>query len=229
MYTLGQSRLRGNSMLLVQCDFDDTISVGNVSIAIREAFGPGEWRRMDEEYHAGKYSVEESNIRQFALVPATAKDIEDFVFSEVVVRDGFADFVEYCRSEGVRLVVVSSGLDLYIDPTLRRIGLDHLEVHSGQARVNGTGIRVEYADPSGSVIVRGFKESFLRDFKRSGNTVAYIGDGLSDIVPAGEADFVIARSTLRGHLKAEGIPFYSFETFNDVRGHVEGIRQLIES
>ena len=31
-------------MLLVQCDFDDTITVGNVSVLIREAFADDDWR-----------------------------------------------------------------------------------------------------------------------------------------------------------------------------------------
>ena len=34
-------------LLLVQCDFDDTITVGNVSVAIREALAPEEWRSME--------------------------------------------------------------------------------------------------------------------------------------------------------------------------------------
>ena len=73
-------------MLLVQCDFDDTITVGNVSEAIREAFAPDGWRAMEEEYLAGKYSVEESNIRQFAPVRARKEDIEDFVLGARGVR-----------------------------------------------------------------------------------------------------------------------------------------------
>ena len=214
-------------MLLVQCDFDDTITVGNVSTAIRTAFGPDELRKMDQEYLDGLYSVEESNIRQFHLVPANRKEIEDFVLAEVVVREGFVEFVDYCRRVGMKLVVVSSGLDLYIDPTLKRLGLDHLEVHSAAAEVSPAGIRVGYTDPSGRAVTQGFKESFLREFKRSGYTVIYIGDGLSDIVPASEADFVLARGRLEEHFMANSIPYHGYRTFEDVRRRVEEIRRLI--
>ena len=212
---------------MVQCDFDDTISIGNVSTAIREVFGPEGWEQMEEEYLSGKCSVEESNIRQFALVHASKTDIEDFVLGDVVIRYAFDQFVDYCNGEGVRLVVVSSGLDLYIHPALEQFGLDHLEVHSGKASVDQDGIHVEYRDPTGAVITQGFKESYLRHFQSEGNTVIYIGDGRSDIVPAAEADFVIARSTLESHLKANDLPHYSFDTFDDVGKHVEEIRQRV--
>lgn len=216
------------SVLIVQCDFDDTITVGNVSAAIREAFGPRDWAAMEEEYLSGKYSVEESNIRQFALVKAAKEDIEDFVLGEVVIRYAFDEFVEYCLGEGIRLVIVSSGLDLYIKPTLRQLGLDHVEAYSGMARVTPDGVIVEYVGPSGAAMTRGFKESYLRHLKRAGDTVVYVGDGLSDIVPAKEADFVVARSTLARHFQASSLPCLSFETFNDVGKHVEAIRQQLK-
>ena len=215
-------------MLLVQCDFDDTITIGNVSALIRTAFAPDEWREMEDEYHAGLYSVEESNIRQFALVRAARTEIEDYVRTHVIVRDGFEEFVRYCRREGIRLAVVSSGLDLYIRPTMQRLGLERLKVSSGKAHVNRSGIQVEYTGPSGKSLRRAFKESFLRHFKTSGYTVIYIGDGLSDIVPATEADFVIARSDLEHHFRDNALPCYTFRTFKDVVGHVEEIRRQTE-
>ena len=49
-------------MLTVQCDFDDTITDGNVSTAIREAFAPDGWTSMEEDYGAGKYSVACSSV-----------------------------------------------------------------------------------------------------------------------------------------------------------------------
>lgn len=217
-------------MLTVQCDFDDTITEGNVSTAIREVFAPDGWTSMEDEYEAGKYSVEESNIRQFALVKADEKEIEDFILGVVVVRYDFDQFVNYCHGEGIRLVIVSSGLDLYIKPTMELLGFDHLEMHSGKAQVTGSdGIKVEYTDPSGANLTRGFKESYLRHFKGQGDTVIYVGDGLSDIAPAREADFVIARSTLEEHFKENGLPYSSFNTFADVAKRVIEINQQLNT
>ncbi len=217
--------LRGAKLvLMVQCDFDGTITDGIVSELIREDFGPPELRAMEEEYVAGKLSVEESNIRQFALVCAGSEEIEDLVLGGVVVRYAFDEFVDYCRGEGIRFAVVSSGLDLYINPILGQMGLDDLEVHSAVTDVSPNGIRVEYSDPAGCLISRGFKLSYLRHFKEQGHTVVYLGDGLSDIEPAQEADFVIARDSLEAYFRENDLPHFSFENFQDVAAHVEQIR-----
>ena len=211
-------------MLLVQCDFDDTISIGNVSVALREAFCPDGWRAIEREYHDGKHSVEESNILQYALMRVTSAEIERFVESHVAVRDGFADFAQWCRANSV-LLVVSSGLELYVRPTMRRLGLNNIEVHAGLGRVSPSGILVEYFDPRGRPLTRGYKESYLREFKRLGHRVVYVGDGLSDIVPSTEADVTIARSTLAARLAADEVPHRTFETFDDVRAEVESVRR----
>ena len=213
-------------MLLVQCDFDDTITVGNVSTAIHELFGPDDWVQMEKEYHDGKFTVEESNIRQYGLIRATRQDIEDFVVGEVVLRFAFDEFVDHCHGEGIKLVVVSSGLDLYIKPALETMGFEDLDVYSGSAQVTDEGIVVSYVDPDGQPITQGFKESYLRHFQSQGNTVVYVGDGLSDQVAAKEADFVIARSSLADYLEANDVPHYTFETFSDVGKHVQEIMEM---
>ena len=56
-------------MLIVQCDFDDTITIGNVSTAIRTAFlTDNKWRQVEEKYLSGECSVEESNREQFSMM-----------------------------------------------------------------------------------------------------------------------------------------------------------------
>ena len=213
--------------ILVQCDFDDTVTENNVSTLIRRAFAPDEWVRMEEEYVSGKYSVEESNIRQFPLVRADRRLIEELVRRDAGVRPGFEAFVEYCRREGIRPVIVSSGLDLYIHPVLGQLGLDGIEVYSAAAEVTADGVQVEYTGPTGARITRGFKESYVTHFRGQGNLVIYVGDGRSDIEPASRADFVIARSTLEEHLRRRKLPYYSFRDFTDVHKHVAAISRRL--
>lgn len=214
-------------MLLIQCDFDDTISVGNISKAIRNALAPDGWNQIEEEYLAGKHTVEESNIRQFKMVKTTEQKTREFVESTVVVREGFSEFVHHCLRHQVLPVVVSSGLDLYVRPTLEKLGLGTIESHSATTTITESGIEIEYYSPSGTIITRGFKESFLTQFIKLGHTVIYIGDGLSDKIPATQSDFVIARSTLASYLKEKKHPHYTFENFYDVRTHVDEIRHSI--
>ena len=144
-------------MYTIQCDFDDTITVNNVSEELRKTYASEEWRGIEDGYKAGQFSVEESNRRQFALIQATEERIEQYVIQTTVVRPGFSAFVKYCQGEGIQLAVVSSGVDLYIDPILRDLGLGDLERYSGTGRVSNHGVTVRYADPFGAPLEGGLQ------------------------------------------------------------------------
>ena len=140
-----------------QCDFDDTITVNNVSEELRKTYASEEWHGIEGGYKAGQFSVEESSRRQFVLIQATEDQIERHVIRTTIVRPGFSAFVKYCQGEGIQLAVVSSGVDLYIDPILRDLGLGDLERYSGTGRVSDHGVTVRYADPFEAPLEEGFK------------------------------------------------------------------------
>ena len=211
--------------ILVMCAFDDTITVGAVNEVIMDEFCTADWRTLEKEYLEGPCSVEEASVRLYALSFATKHEIEQLVLGGVVIRYAFDEFVDYCQGEGIGLAIVSIGLDLYIDPILRQLGLQALDAFCGRAEIRPDTISVSYSDPSGASITSGFKESYVRHFRSLGHTVVYVGAGLSDVSPAIAADFAIARSTLRDVLADRGVAHRTFETFGEVGSHIEEIRR----
>jgi len=201
----------------VQCDFDDTIIIGNLSTALRNAFALEGWQDIEAQYAASQLTVEESNRRQFALVKASKEELQEYASQMVIVRPGFQEFADYCRRVGIGFTIVSSGLDLYIEPVLEKLNLLDLEMYSGHGRVTDDGIAVAYTDPWGVDCQEGFKLACLRYLRQRGQPIIYIGDGLSDIAPAIEADYIIARDSLREHFRRTSLHHFSFETFHDVR------------
>ncbi len=210
-------------MLTVQCDFDETIATSNVSHLLLQAFAGEGWQCAQALYDANRISVEESNRRQFALLSADGAAIEDFVLANVEVRPGFSQFVRYCFDSGIHFTVVSNGIDLYVLPVMRSLGLSDIEVRCARSQITPGGVVLSYPDPSGSDCVQGFKISWLRWHKSQRRSVVYIGDGKSDIPAASEADYVIARSTLYSHFQSSGLACFEFEDFRDVRNAVERI------
>ena len=204
-------------MIVVQMDFDNTISVGNVSIELRNEFAPAIWREMEKEYTLGKFSVEESNVRQYALIPFEQSQIQSFVLANCYLKDGFSEFVETCYSLGAIPVIVSSGLDFYIVPLIEREGLKNLQIISAKGSFHKSGIEVNYFGPNGKQISKGFKEAYLRDFKAAGHTVIYFGDNESDFVAASEADFVFACDSLVEYCKLNSIPHKEFRDYFDAQ------------
>ena len=199
--------------MIVQCDFDGTVIRNNLSIVLRERFAPADWKKAEADYRAGLMTVEQSNILQFALVKETEEKLREYVRQHIEVRPGFAEFVDYCRESDVPLVIVSSGLDLYIELVLAEIGLSDLELHCGKTVVRYDGITVSYFAPEGSVIDAGFKEKYLNWLKQRDGEVVYLGDGLSDMVAARHAAHIFATGNVRGLLASEAMDHYLFTDF----------------
>ncbi|MCH7801910.1 MAG: MtnX-like HAD-IB family phosphatase [Chloroflexi bacterium] len=211
-------------MLIVQCDFDGTITMSNLGTAIKELFGPDNWLELEAEYESGKLTAEQNTIRHFSLIDATQDDIVEFVKGEVVVRFSFDEFVAHCEGIGVRLAVVSGGIHAYVDPILEMLVFQDIEVHAADAEFTSDGIEVTYTGPDGENLEADFKETWTRHFKAEGHTVVYVGDGRSDLEAAKRADHVIARAGLAEEMERLGLPFHPFDTFEDVGERVEEIR-----
>ena len=201
---------------IIQCDFDGTIVTNNISLLLRERFAHKRWRAIESEYVAGKISVEESNRRQFRLIRESEEVLGTFARQHAVVRPGFEDFVRYCQSSGARLVLVSSGLDFYIESALTSLSLPRIEVLCARTVFQPDGVLVEYFDPGGAPVRDGFKLRCLKSLRKQGSPIVYIGDGLSDVEPARNADCVFATGSLRGLLSAASIHCYHFSSFEQI-------------
>jgi len=202
--------------MIIQCDFDGTITRNNLGILLRENFARGDWQKIDSDYLRGHLTVEQSNKLQFALIKEPKERLQEFVRRHIEVRPGFVDFVSYCRESAIPFVIVSSGLDFYIKPVLAQIGMPDLELYCGQTSFNGDGINVSYCDPEGNIINEGFKKEYLTWLKKRGKNIIYIGDGLSDLDAARQADHVFATGHLLGLLSSESIVCSGFSDFCDL-------------
>ncbi len=202
--------------MIVQCDFDGTVTVNNLSLLLRERFAIGDWRKIESDYLRGELSVEQSNMRQYALIKEPRERLQEFARENVEVRPGFIQFVEHCRAAGVGLVIVSSGLDFYIEAALDQLGISDLELHCAGTSFSQDGIVVSYLDPEGKAVDEGFKKSWLAWLKGRGGSVIYIGDGLSDLEAACAADYVFAIGHLPRLLSASSIAHRTFSDFHDI-------------
>ena len=202
--------------MIIQCDFDGTITRNNLSILIREHFAHGDWLKIEKDYIHGYLTVEQSNKLQYALIKEPKEKLQEFVRQHIEVRPGFPEFVKYCQDKGIQLIIVSSGLDFYIETVLIQIGMRNLELHCGQTSFGKDGIAVSYYDPEGNVINEGFKKKYLTMFKKRDNNVIYIGDGLSDLEAARSADHVFATGHLLRLLSTNSIAYNTFSDFYDL-------------
>ena len=210
--------------MIIQCDFDGTIATNNVSLLLREEFATGDWRKIDADYMQGKLTVEVSNQRQFILLKEPRDKLVAFARKHTEVKAGFLEFVQYCWNNDIGFVIVSSGLDFYIQAVLEKIGAPDLELHCARTTFGQDGITVTYISPDGNTVEKGFKKQYLDWLKQRSDTIAYIGDGLSDLEPAGAADYVFATGSLPALLEVNSISHHTFSDFHDILQQIRRIQ-----
>ncbi len=208
---------------LVQSDFDGTITEQDASFFLLDAFAQGDWRRLFREYKEHRISVGEFNTRAFAMVKGDKHRLLESLQGNVKVRAGFHELVSYCLEKGLRLVIVSNGLDFYIRAVLKDVGLGDLEVHAAEASFHPAGMKVRYMGPDGKTVNDGFKEAYIESFLRLEYRVIYIGNGDSDIAPAKHAHRVFATGDLLAYSKENNLNCRPFKDFRDV---VEDLLQM---
>jgi len=211
---------------LVQCDFDGTITEDDASFLLLDTFAQGDWRRLLRDYKKHRISVGQFNTRAFALVKADKLSLLEAIKGKVSppraqarrikIRPGLHELVAYCSRRNFRFVIVSNGLDFYINAILKEIDLENIEVHAAQTQFHPEGIEVQYIGPDGNQLDDGLKEAYIKLFLKQGYRVVYVGNGDSDILPAKYAHHILARGELLAYCNRNGIGHKPFTKLSEV-------------
>ncbi len=203
---------------IVQCDFDGTITEKDASFLLLDAFADGNWRQVLEEYIEGKITVGAFNTRAFAMIKADKKTLLDFMFKsgQIKIRPGFQELLAYCSKNNWEFVIISNGLQFYIEAILQNAGINNIEVFAAQNRFKTDGVEVKYIGPDGNQLAGGFKEAYTELFLDRGYRVIYAGNGISDIYPARKAHHVFATGELLKGCRETNLNCTPFDDLNDI-------------
>lgn len=205
------------SCMLFIVDFDGTIAPTDTVDALLESFADPEWRRVEEQWIAGRINSRECMEAQLALVKADRPILEDFLQS-VVIDPFFPDFVRYV-STFADIAVVSDGLDYPIRCALQRFNIPPIPLYANRLEFRNRGLGISFPHGDGACAQRSgvCKCAAARalDAGRGLSTVL-IGDGRSDHCLARSANHVFARGSLRKFCEDESIAHTPFDSFDDV-------------
>jgi len=209
--------------MIIQSDFDGTITEEDVSFALLDAFAQGDWRELFQYYREHKIPVGEFNTRAFAMVKATRAELLKVAREKVRLRAGLHELAGYCRQQGFRFVIVSNGLDFYINAILKDAGLGDIEVHAARTQFDSGGLKVQYIGPDNTPMLRGFKDAYTKIFLRQDPRLVYVGNGPSDVPPAVHAHHVFARDGMLEGCREINLKCTPFNDLNDI---VRGLESL---
>lgn len=205
----------------IVCDFDGTALTADLGDQVATVLGdPAMFEASEARYRAGELSFGALLRDIFSPVRATRDEIAAFARARATFRPGFEAFVDRCRAGGAPFLVVSSGLDVYIEAVVSQLPPPlraHVEVRSNRAIPSPAGLTLEFHGSDCGFC--GFcKGDVVRELQARGHKVVALGDGSGDRHAAEAADHVFARagSSLARWCAERGLPHDTFTTFHEV-------------
>ena len=205
-----------NKKFVLQCDFDGTITEKDVSFFLLDRFATKKWRELLEDYRKGKISVGKLNTDAFFLIKEDERTLLQAMDGQVKIRSGFLEMVDYCRTKGIHIHIVSNGLDFYIREILNRLHLDDIPFFAAQTTFHPDGMQVVYKDPEGTPMDSGLKRYFVDSYLNSGYEIFYAGNGPSDLAPAKLCHRIFATGELISFCRKANVPCTAFNDFFEI-------------
>src|SRR5574341_1276857 len=110
--------------MLIFCDFDGTLAQNDVGDMLFKTFANWpECEKLVHQWLRGEISSRECLEREAATARLTGEQLDAFCGAQSITP-GFHEFAESCRQQNWPLIVLSDGLDYYIQRVLLRHGLD---------------------------------------------------------------------------------------------------------
>jgi 2-hydroxy-3-keto-5-methylthiopentenyl-1-phosphate phosphatase len=212
---------------VIYCDFDGTITEKDNIIAIMKEFAPREWEVIKDSILFQRITIKEGVGKLFALLSSSLKnDIVQFTLEHAVIRKGFKELLQLTKEEGIPFYVVSGGIDFFVQPLLEPFG-PFEQIYCNGADFSKEKIEILWPNACDSACDNGCgccKPSIIRKLKGDNEITIVIGDSITDLEAAKQADIVFAREFLADKCEQLGIRFQRYDTFYDC---IDSIKKLI--
>lgn len=210
------------SKIAILCDFDGTVAREDVGNLLFRTFSTnGDAMRVVDRWKRGEISSRECLEKEVALAVLAPDTLQSFV-RERKIDPYFKDFHDFTRKRGIEVVILSDGLDYYIERMLVRNGLGEIEFFSNRlcATNDGYAVKFPHYDKLECTDCGCCKTHHLLRYRERGYYIIYVGDGLSDRCPCESADLVFAKGDLLRHCQEKAIGYIEFRNFRDVEREV---------
>ncbi|KAK5629097.1 hypothetical protein RRF57_004812 [Xylaria bambusicola] len=233
----------GNKKRKVICfsDFDGTIFMQDTGHVLFDSHGCGAERReeLDEQIKTGKRSFRDVSEEMWGSLHVPFDDGFKVMEKTLEIDPDFQKFHQYCISNDIPFNVISAGLK----PVLRKV-LDTFLGEEESARINIVANDAEIAEDGSQwkpiwrhdtelghdkalSVQEARKQAELLCDNGTIPLIVFIGDGVSDLPAAQEADVLFARRGLRleEYCIEHNIAYTPFDTFADIQREIERICQ----
>ena len=214
-------------------DFDGTISQKDVIDQILMRFADDKWLEIEDEWTSGKIGSRECLQKQFALVKATAFELDEFI-DELELDEGFLDVIRFCDAANIKVHIVSDGFEYYIRRMLSKVisdaeTIDRIEIFANSLEsdgINGWKTDFPYFEKTCGDGCATCKPAVMRLKNPLKHPAIFVGDGFSDRFAAKNAEIVFAKKKLAEFCLQENLPHINYFNLTQV---AENLRDAFES
>ncbi len=203
-------------------DFDGTITIKDIGEEIFKKFGDKNIvdrviddllndrissRQCWEELCKSVEQIEEDHLKNF--------------IDELPVDSTFKNFIDFCKSNDLDVIVLSDGFDFYIERVFNKAGINGIKYYSNLLMINEGKLLAKYPYyDADSPISANCKKNHIINHSSDDDFTIYIGDGNSDKDAAQYCDFIFAKKDLARFCSMERISFSPFNDFVDVQNKI---------
>jgi 2-hydroxy-3-keto-5-methylthiopentenyl-1-phosphate phosphatase len=202
----------------VFCDFDGTITTRDTVDVLLSNLACPEWEEIEDLWERGLIGSRECMARQIPLIRGGWKAVRE-VLDGIELTPGVSEFVDWCRSNFIPVVVVSDGLDRVIEYLLKKNGIYADRVFSNHLieASNGAFSLQSSPRPRFSGCQSGVCKCQIAGQQAYETIKVIIGDGRSDFCWSKEANVLFAKGKLIDYCSSKRIAHNPFETFFELR------------
>ena len=204
--------------VVIYCDFDGTVTQGDVTDVLLSELADASWRLIEAEWEQGLIGSRECLARQIPLIRGGWNAIEACL-ARITLDLSFPPFVAWCHAQGVPVRIVSDGLDRVIEVLLARAGVRVDAVYANHLVESASGeLSLMFPYPSRqSACSAGLCKCDRLAQTTDAPLRIVIGDGRSDWCWAARADRVFAKSQLLAYCLTQGVPCTTFASFREIQ------------
>ncbi|CEN61257.1 Putative 2,3-diketo-5-methylthio-1-phosphopentane phosphatase [Aspergillus calidoustus] len=219
-------------------DFDGTIFMQDTGHVLFDNLGCGEARRkiLDEQIKSGERSFREVSEEMWDSLRVPFEDGFELLEKELEIDPGFREFHQFCVDNDIDFNVISAGLKPILSRVLNSFlgeEASRIEIVANEAEIKPDGSEWKpvwrHDTELGHDKALSVKEGrALAAEDLEGDEIPliiFIGDGVSDLAAAREADVLFARKGLRleEYCVENQIPYIGFDSFSDIKRDVQAI------
>ncbi|MFC1606432.1 haloacid dehalogenase-like hydrolase [Candidatus Latescibacterota bacterium] len=212
-------------------DFDGTATIEDIGDSIFETFldpellAQGFHDNVITEWKAGRMSSFECLTLECSNTYVTRTELDRHL-DGFDLTPGFVETVRYCADNKIPLMVLSDGLDYYIDYLLKKNDLGAVPFKSNHIFFDNGSLGVEFPHQEhGCGRCGNCKRWHMEANTADGETVVYVGDGYSDRYAIRNADVIFARGDLVEYCLKNDIKHRKYSTFHEILGYLSNGKQ----